>query len=111
MPESSETEIDLGCPTCEGAGRLSAFLNRGEDVSKHTQGMVKCPTCTGTGRVDSGFPLRIATGVAHRNQRLAREENLFTCAQRLGISSAQLSAFENGRLLADELILRITGVN
>ncbi|HZR35165.1 MAG TPA: helix-turn-helix transcriptional regulator [Nevskia sp.] len=47
--------------------------------------------------VDAEFPQRLAAGRAMRAERTARGESLYAAAQRLGMTSAQLSALENGR--------------
>ncbi len=101
----------LSCPSCDGSGEVFAFQNRGEDISAHSQGMVRCPTCSGTGLVDANYPHRVATGVAYRNLRLSRQETLHGCATRIGVSSAQLSSFECGRALPDNIMVLILGIN
>lgn len=101
----------MQCPTCHGQKNTFGFANKGPDYRSHTQGMMACVTCRGTGEVDQEFPARLAAGESFRRNRMTREESLFDCAQRLNVSTAQLSAYENGRPIDDEAQSKIAGSN
>lgn len=90
---------DIPCLGCDGAGRLTAFVDGRDENGRRWGGVqeVACPTCAGTGRISVEKADWIAKGRAHRTARVDRKESIFEAAKRLGITSAELSAMENGR--------------
>lgn len=86
---------DLICPSCNGAGNVSGFACGG--ALSGWRDDLQCHTCKGSGCVDAEYPKRLAKGRQMRKERTERGESLYAAAQRLGITSAQLSALENGR--------------
>lgn len=88
------------CPACQGepAKPALAFFNTGEDYTKHYAAEVTmpCRVCEGTGAVNGWVLLRHHKGRKHRADRVERGETLLHAAQRLGVSSAELSAYEHG---------------
>lgn len=103
--------MSMTCPICDGKKEVFAFVNRGEDVRTHTQGMITCFACRGTGLVDDEQPHRVAIGTAFRRTRSDRGESLYACAVRLGVTSSQLSAYECGHVVPDEALVKIIGRN
>lgn len=99
----------MQCPTCRGAKKVFAFLNKGEAPATHTQEMVPCMTCQGTGEVDAEHAQRVVEGQAYRKTRVARNENLYLCAKRLGVPTSELSKFESGLAVSDEARIKILG--
>jgi hypothetical protein len=93
------------CPVCHGAKRSLCFVNRGEDISTHTQEMLDCLFCRGWGTVSKPELKRWQQGRTLRDARVARGESLMQCAKRFGMSSAELSAVENGRAAAPDGLL------
>jgi hypothetical protein len=90
----------LVCVKCNGepAKPAVAFINTGEDWTKHRQEVVtiECELCGGSGKISLAVASRYHEGKQHREDRVARAEMLFHAAQRLGVSSAELSAYEHG---------------
>lgn len=88
------------CPACKGepAKPAMAHFNTGEDTDKHyfAEVTLPCKVCKATGTVSGWVLLRYHKGRKHRADRVERGETLFHAAQRLGVSSAQLSAYEHG---------------
>jgi hypothetical protein len=85
------------CPHCNGRGGGEAFINRGPDISTHSREWVDCMQCSGAKYVDADVVRRIEKGQAMRDARVARKQSLLEASQRMGISSAELSAIEHGR--------------
>lgn len=85
------------CPRCDGSGFITAFVNRGPDIGKHSVETLPCSTCSGVGSIDDETARRIADGKSMRDQRVARLETLRDAARRLGMTSSELSAIEQGR--------------
>jgi RecJ-like exonuclease len=88
------------CPACEGkpAKPTTAFFNTGPDWRKHYAAEVTltCQVCKATGIVTDYALMRYHKGRKHMADRKERGETLFHAAQRLGVSSSQLSAYELG---------------
>lgn len=88
------------CPACNGepAKPMLAHFNTGLDSSKHyfREIVMPCRVCDGAGTVTPHVLVRYFMGRKHREERVARNEALFHAAKRLGVSSAQLSAYEHG---------------
>lgn len=90
----------MECPTCKGEKRSLAHLNTGLDSSKHRWEVIDCMTCQGTGQITPEHAKRIEEGKALRAKRLKSGELLYEAAARMGITPAQLSAMEQGRIPA-----------
>lgn len=73
-----------------------AFVNRGQDISKHTFERIACRTCTG-GTITEEQARRIIIGKARRDLRVSQRVSLFEAAKAAGLSPADLSAREMGR--------------
>lgn len=96
-PEQALKPDDIVCPDCGGMGKVEGFVCGGPRSGWHDD--LQCFTCKGVGRVDAEYPQRLEAGHAMRKERTARGESLYAAAQRLGMTSAQLSGLENGRKL------------
>lgn len=83
------------CPSCSGKGTTAAF------VDTETRGWfdpsLPCSLCRGTGKISEQQMAWRTAGRIHYRERVARQESIMECAQRLGIRSAELSAMEHGR--------------
>ncbi|HVL77616.1 MAG TPA: helix-turn-helix transcriptional regulator [Noviherbaspirillum sp.] len=88
------------CPACNGepAKPTLAFFNTGENWRKHYAAEVTlpCQVCKATGMVSGWVLLRYHKGRKHKADRVERGETLFHAAKRIGVSSAELSAYEHG---------------
>lgn len=88
------------CPACKGepAKPVLAFFNTGEDSTKHyaKEVVIPCRVCDGSGAVTGWSLMRYHKGRKHRADRVECGETLFHAAQRLGVSPAELSAYEHG---------------
>lgn len=95
------TEFRAQCPKCAGSkgGPAFAFINTGEDYTKHRQAMIdlKCEACDGKGWVDEDRLFRIGFAEGQRFARTAMKINLGDAARVRGISPAELSAIEHCR--------------
>lgn len=91
------------CPLSQGKKSLHAHVNYGFNPAlgtcEHEWKDVTCLTCEGTGTITEEHVQRIDKGKILRQERVASGELLFNAAKRLGLSSAQLSAIESGRIL------------
>lgn len=90
----------MQCPVCNGKKFILAFVNQG-DLGPHHYGRTPCYFCRETGVVDDGYPARAEAGKKMRLDRLARGETLKEASDKMGISPADLSSIESGRLLRD----------
>ena len=86
----------MKCPTCLGKKKLLAHLNRGIDAT-HSFEYIECIVCKGTGEITEEHFKKIQMGKELRKARIERGETLFNAAKRQKLTSAQLSAIENGR--------------
>ena len=86
----------MKCPTCLGEKKLLAHLNRGIDAT-HSFEYIDCITCKGTGEITEEHFKKIQMGKELRKARIERGETLFDAAKRQKLTTAQLSAIENGR--------------
>lgn len=84
------------CPTCNGKGHNFGHCNTGPDSSQHYWGDLKCFRCKGSGEVPDEMKQWIADGKAMVKARRDNGLTLIEAAKTLGISSAELSAMENG---------------
>lgn len=88
------------CPACEGVppSPVLAFINTGEDASKHRQELltVQCNVCNGAGRVSDDILRRFNRGRDLRTARVAAGISLKEAADALGVSPSELSAYEHG---------------
>ena len=89
--------MDQKCPYCHGAGGCEAFINRGPDISTHSQQWVECSTCSGFGTVNEKRAKLVEQGRVWRNERVARRETLLELSKRIGMGPAEISAIEHGR--------------
>lgn len=90
----------MECPCCNGRKTFDAFIDYA-DPDGSRQGEFRrmtCQTCGGTGTVTEDVAHAIARGRKYREARMARGESLRECAQRLGISAADLSRVERGEI-------------
>lgn len=88
------------CPACRGAKGGLAHMNTGPDSSKHRWGHMDCLTCGGAGEVSAEHMKFIEDGAQVRKERMERGETLYEASRRLGMSSAELSGLETGRLVS-----------
>lgn len=86
----------MKCPSCNGKGSSFGHCNTGPDSSKHYWGYIKCLRCKGSGIVPDEMKQWIADGKAARERRFASGKSLLEAAKETGISTAELSAMENG---------------
>lgn len=94
---SGEPEIEyVRCPDCKGKKRVFAHVNRGEKGCDFRH--IDCSRCNGTGAIAKEQLVWIEAGRKRRSERVARDVSLMEEAKRLGITSAQLSAIETGRV-------------
>lgn len=89
--------MTVTCPNCAGEGGGQAFVNRGEDISKHSVEWITCRTCNGDGKITDERAECIAAGKRMRDVRVAKQETLLVASRRMGISPAELSDVEHGR--------------
>lgn len=94
---SGEPEIQYTrCPDCKGKKRVFAHVNRGEKGCDFRH--IDCSRCKGFGAIPQEQLAWIEAGRKRRAERVARDVSLMEEAKRLGITSAQLSAIETGRV-------------
>lgn len=96
------------CPDCDGKGKSFCHINTGFDSSKHEWGDVKCHRCKGVGGVPVEMTKWIERGSEIRKQRACAGISLLEKAKSLGISPAQLSSIESGKV---ENSIYFNGVN
>lgn len=84
------------CPDCKGAKQVTAHINYG-DRRPHEWKQIDCPTCDGYGEISAHHAERKRIGRLLAQARMAREESLFECAKRAGVTSAELSGIEHGK--------------
>jgi len=87
----------MKCPQCNGERQLYGHTNTGLDSSKHTWGWRPCGLCKGSGSVPDEMAEWIDDGKRLQKARQLRGETMFEMSQRTGISSADISAVEQGR--------------
>jgi len=86
----------MQCPDCNGTGILkNVHHNMGD--KPHYWADTKCFRCNGVGLVDDEMAQWVKEGQEIRKERQLRGEALWVTAERLGMTSAELSAIENGR--------------
>lgn len=90
------------CPDCRGRGKLSAFVDT--DAGGWFDDSLPCSRCRGLGAVDRVQEAWLRIGGTHRTWRVAQFESIAECARRLGVSPAELSSMEHGRLDPTPLI-------
>lgn len=83
------------CPVCRGDGTVAAFLDTAE--RGWFDPALPCSLCGGTGQISEQQAAWRTVGRAHYRARVARQESIMECADRLGIRPAELSAMEHGR--------------
>ncbi|WP_375751577.1 hypothetical protein [Vibrio sp. HN007] len=91
--EALEEQI---CPVCNGNVESVAFHNTGVDSSTHYTTIHQCKFCDGRGRVPFDRHKQFVKGRLLRELRLSKGETLSECAERLGVSVADISKSENG---------------
>lgn len=96
------TDTEITCPDCEGKGALQGFSNGGADLSKHSYGPLPCFRCKGARTVPAAMLEWIAKGKILRMERAKRGETMYQMALRLNVSSARISAREQGKINPDE---------
>ncbi len=87
----------MKCPDCDGRGEVFAFINRGEDISTHSQDWIPCLTCKGEGVAPDDIEARREAG--HRWYESVRQpdELMFEVGLRLGLKPSEVSAIRQGR--------------
>lgn len=90
------------CPSCNGAKEIFAFVNTGPDITQHRSGMNPCFTCKGVGRITGSHHSAIEAGKILRATRIRNDEAIAVAAERLGMTSIQYIALENGRILSND---------
>jgi hypothetical protein len=96
MVESMEPRVGMvTCPSCKGKGTIAAFVDTATDG--WFDPTLQCSRCKGLGAVDRQQEEWVRVGGTHRTWRVAQFESIKECADRLGISSAELSGMEHGR--------------
>lgn len=83
------------CPRCGGSKRSEAFV---DGPRFHGIRLVDCAMCKGAGVVTAWQFEWWQAGQNHYRARVDRGESVRECARRLGISAADLSGMEHGRL-------------
>lgn len=83
------------CPACKGRGTVVAMLDgpRGGRVDQE----FTCRLCRGAQMVSAQAIAWLEGGTRHRMARVADGESIRACAERIGITPAELSAMEGGR--------------
>lgn len=83
------------CPRCGGSKSSEAFVDgpRFNGIR-----LIDCVLCKGAGVVSEAQFEWWQTGQSHYRARVDRGESVRECARRLGISAADLSGMEHGRL-------------
>jgi hypothetical protein len=87
----------MRCPTCNGTGNGGPVHRHKINGGGCWDRKSICPRCDGFGKVPDEMAEWIIVGNAMRKARIDRGESLGDAAQRIGISSSELSAFECGR--------------
>lgn len=89
------------CPSCGGRKYSSGFVDgsapNGREFGYYTD-RLPCSTCDGAGIVTAQMLEWLRIGTRHRKARVDRQESIRQCADRLGISPADISSMEHGRL-------------
>lgn len=88
----------MQCPGCKGKGTVFGHMNTGPNSSKHQWGDMQCMTCRGSREITQNHADWIEAGQKLYRQRLNSGETLGDAAARQGMTPAQLSAIEHGRL-------------
>ena len=83
------------CPVCNGKTEGIAFHNTGVDSSEHYATVSCCSFCDGTGKVPFSKHKLFAKTQILKELRLSKNETLKECAQRLGVSVADVSKLES----------------
>lgn len=87
------------CPDCAGQGQAFVFINRGPDISAHSQEWVNCAFCSGRGMVPETLIEQRKAGREWFDRERRPGEMLIQMGRRLGMSPAELSAIRQGRKL------------
>ena len=93
----SFTKFD--CPVCEGRKYTTAFV-----CGPNTGGVreIPCQTCKATGWLTDGemgvYRLKKAKHEERRSARLARDLSMREMAKEMGVSLADYSSYEQGRI-------------
>lgn len=100
----SEDELNpvsrrVTCPTCKGAGEaLASGIQYAPGHSGPYSQMSQCPDCYGKGLVEMLFITRKSIGAEIRRWRRSNGLTLRQAADRAGLSPADISAMECGRV-------------
>ena len=86
----------MQCTDCKGTGILHNVHHNMGDMP-HFWGDMKCFRCNSVGVVPDEMAQWIKDGQEIRKARLLENMPLWVVAERLGMTSAELSAIENGR--------------
>lgn len=84
------------CRACDGHGAIGpVHINHGGGRGEWVEQM-PCRDCDGTGRWSAERLAAYERGQEHRLARVMAGETILQCAQRLGISPAEVSRMERG---------------
>jgi len=86
----------MQCTDCKGTGILNNVHHNMGD-KPHYWGDMKCFRCNGVGVVPDEMAQWIKEGKDFRKARETENMPLWVMAEKLGMTSAELSAIENGR--------------
>ena len=89
-------ERKITCPDCRGKGTIGAFVDTADDGWYDPT--LQCSRCKGIGAVDPQQEEWMRVGGTHRTWRVAQHESIMECARRIGVTPAELSSMEHGRL-------------
>lgn len=83
------------CPRCDGAKTHAAFVDGA--CGGHYEPALRCDLCKGSEEVADEVYKWLQIGKRHRFARVDRLETIGQCADRMGVTAAELSAMEHGR--------------
>lgn len=90
---------ELTCPDCNGAGTMTALVNRTSGCKEEN---VVCAVCRGSGGLSDEQFQALELGRKAYLERVARGESLREAAVKIGCLPVALSDFEHGRGPAPE---------
>ena len=89
---------DIACQHCEGKGWTGPILVNMGDGKHEWRERMDCYRCCGTGKITREQWEAINIGGEFRRARIEAGDSLGTMSKRLGISVADLSSYEHGRI-------------
>ncbi|TVP12505.1 hypothetical protein [Shewanella sp. MSW] len=91
----------MKCPTCQGAGHISCFVNTGNDWRKHKSNLMKCIPCNGKGEVNGEQEEWIKRGASMRKMMNQCGYTVQSLAHEFDVDSSQICAIIFGRVSPD----------